>query len=238
VFGDCDRGKDLLTKAGLSFTSESLPAGSPATLTINGAAVTGFTAASWYKALVDSGYPNFKGTPSTIALTAEQAAKIAQAQADKKAADAIAVLNEARLAADPAAKKLVPATLVDAVAATATEASVTEYTQVPADKSRINWIGAIAIVWIMVIFVTMVYGPIAAFLVELFPTRIRYTSMSLPYHIGNGWFGGLLPLVATAMVATAGNIYFGLWFPITVALMTVVIGAIFLKNTHDTDIEA
>ncbi len=84
--------------------------------------------------------------------------------------------------------------------------------------------GAIAIVWIMVIFVTMVYGPIAAFLVELFPTRIRYTSMSLPYHIGNGWFGGLLPLVATAMVATAGNIYYGLWYPIVVALITVVIG--------------
>ena len=70
---------------------------------------------------------------------------------------------------------------------------------------------------IMVIYVTMVYGPIAAFLVELFPTRIRYTSMSLPYHIGNGWFGGMLPLLATAMVAFAGNIYYGLWYPIVVA---------------------
>ena len=72
---------------------------------------------------------------------------------------------------------------------------------------------------IMVIYVTMVYGPIAAFLVELFPTRIRYTSMSLPYHIGNGWFGGMLPLLAIAMVASAGNIYYGLWYPIIVAVM-------------------
>ena len=74
---------------------------------------------------------------------------------------------------------------------------------------------------ILVIYVTMVYGPIAAFLVELFPARIRYTSMSLPYHIGNGWFGGMLPLLATAMVAASGNIYFGLWYPIVVAAMTL-----------------
>jgi hypothetical protein len=72
----------------------------------------------------------------------------------------------------------------------------------------------------MVIYVTMVYGPIAAFLVEMFPTKIRYTSMSLPYHIGNGWFGGMLPLLATAIVAATGNIYAGLWYPIGVAVMT------------------
>ena len=74
---------------------------------------------------------------------------------------------------------------------------------------------------IMVIFVTMVYGPIAAFLVEMFPTKIRYTSMSLPYHIGNGWFGGMLPLLATAVVAATGDIYAGLWYPIGVAVMTL-----------------
>ena len=94
----------------------------------------------------------------------------------------------------------------------------------------------ILILFIMVLYVTMVYGPIAAFLVELFPTRIRYTSMSLPYHIGNGWFGGMLPLLATAMVARAGNIYAGLWYPIVVALMTVVIGALFLRETKDRSI--
>ena len=89
---------------------------------------------------------------------------------------------------------------------------------------------------IMVIYVTMVYGPIAAFLVELFPTRIRYTSMSLPYHIGNGWFGGMLPLLATAMVAATGNIYYGLWYPIIVAMMTLVVGTLFLRETKDRDI--
>ena len=86
-----------------------------------------------------------------------------------------------------------------------------------ADTSRINWFMAELILFIMVLYVTMVYGPIAAFLVELFPARIRYTSMSLPYHIGNGWFGGMLPLLATAMVASSGNIYNGLWYPIVVA---------------------
>ena len=89
----------------------------------------------------------------------------------------------------------------------------------------------------MVIYVTMVYGPIAAFLVELFPTKIRYTSMSLPYHIGNGWFGGMLPLLATAIVATTGDIYAGLWYPIVVAVMTLVIGALFLRDTKDVDIK-
>jgi hypothetical protein len=94
------------------------------------------------------------------------------------------------------------------------------------------------ILLIMVIYVTMVYGPIAAFLVEMFPTQIRYTSMSLPYHIGNGWFGGMLPLLATAIVATTGDIYAGLWYPIVVAVMTLVIGFIFLRDTKDVDISA
>ena len=105
-----------------------------------------------------------------------------------------------------------------------------------ADKSRINYGMTLLILFIFLIYVTMVYGPIAAFLVELFPTRIRYTSMSLPYHIGNGWFGGMLPLTATAMVAAKGDIYYGLWYPIVVSIMTVVIGAIFLKETKERDI--
>ena len=105
-----------------------------------------------------------------------------------------------------------------------------------ADKAQVNWVMAEVILVIMVLYVTMVYGPIAAFLVELFPTKIRYTSMSLPYHIGNGWFGGMLPLTATAMVAATGDIYYGLWYPIVVALMTLVIGTLFLKETKDRDI--
>jgi len=105
-----------------------------------------------------------------------------------------------------------------------------------ADKNQINWLMTEVILVIMMIYVTMVYGPIAAFLVELFPTQIRYTSMSLPYHIGNGWFGGMLPLTATAMVAASGNIYYGLWYPVVVAAMTLVIGTLFLSETKERDI--
>jgi MFS family permease len=104
------------------------------------------------------------------------------------------------------------------------------------DTSKINWPMAELILIIMVIYVTMVYGPIAAFLVEMFPTQIRYTSMSLPYHIGNGWFGGMLPLLATAIVAATGNIYNGLWYPIIVAVLTVIIGLVFLRDTRGVDI--
>jgi len=98
------------------------------------------------------------------------------------------------------------------------------------DLSQVNWVMAELILVVMLIYVTMVYGPIAAFLVELFPTQIRYTSMSLPYHIGNGWFGGMLPLLATAIVASSGNIYAGLWYPIVVSIMTVVIGWLFIRE--------
>ncbi|MBI3899962.1 MAG: MHS family MFS transporter [Gammaproteobacteria bacterium] len=107
-----------------------------------------------------------------------------------------------------------------------------------ANKDEINYPMTLLLLVIMVIYVTMVYGPIAAFLVELFPTKIRYTSMSLPYHIGNGWFGGMLPLLATAMVAAAGNIYYGLWYPIGVALLTFVIGLLFLKDTRHRSIHS
>ena len=96
-----------------------------------------------------------------------------------------------------------------------------------------DWWMVLIILFIQVIYVTMVYGPIAAFLVELFPTRIRYTSMSLPYHIGNGWFGGMLPLTAAALVAANGDIYYGLWYPIIVAAMTFVVGSIGLRETKD-----
>ena len=89
------------------------------------------------------------------------------------------------------------------------------------------------LLWYLVILVTMVYGPIAAMLVEMFPTRIRYTSMSLPYHIGNGWFGGFLPTIAFAMVAAEGNIYYGLWYPIVIAAMTFVVGMIFIREDKD-----
>jgi len=107
-----------------------------------------------------------------------------------------------------------------------------------ADKTQVNMPVVIVILTILVIYVTMVYGPIAALLVELFPTRIRYSGMSLPYHIGNGWFGGFLPPTAFAIVAATGNIYSGLWYPIVVAGMTLVVGLLFMPETKDRNIYA
>jgi MFS family permease len=107
-----------------------------------------------------------------------------------------------------------------------------------ADPAKINKVLVVAILTLLVIYVTMVYGPIAAMLVEMFPTRIRYTSMSLPYHIGNGWFGGLLPATALAIVAQTGNMYNGLWYPIIIASLTFVVGMLFVKETKDVDIYA
>lgn len=107
-----------------------------------------------------------------------------------------------------------------------------------ADPAQVNKPMLVLLLFILVIYVTMVYGPIAAMLVEMFPTRIRYSSMSLPYHIGNGWFGGLLPTTAFALVAYKGDIYYGLWYPIVVAVLTFIIGALFVRETKDNNIYA
>jgi MFS family permease len=172
-FTDCDRAKDFLTKAGLSFNTRDSGVGKPLSVQI------GQNTIDWN-------------------------AQIPVAENNKK--------------------------LGDALKAAGFVASV--------DPSKVNWFMAELILVIMMVYVTMVYGPIAAFLVEMFPTKIRYTSMSLPYHIGNGWFGGMLPLLATAMVAASGDIYYGLWYPIIVAMMTFVIGLVCLKETKDVDITA
>jgi MFS family permease len=107
-----------------------------------------------------------------------------------------------------------------------------------ADPAKVDRPMVVGILFLLVLLVTMVYGPIAAALVEMFPARIRYTSMSLPYHIGNGWFGGFLPTTAFAMVAATGNIYYGLWYPVVVAAATAVIGALFIREMKGADIEA
>ena len=107
-----------------------------------------------------------------------------------------------------------------------------------ADPNEINWVMTIVLLWVLVVYVTLVYAPIAAWLVELFPSRIRYSGMSLPYHIGNGWFGGFLPATVFAIVAYTGNIYSGLWYPVAIALMSLVIGFLFLPETKDVDIRA
>jgi MFS family permease len=105
-----------------------------------------------------------------------------------------------------------------------------------ADPNDVNYVMTTILLWLLVIYVTLVYAPIAAWLVELFPSRIRYTSMSLPYHIGNGWFGGFLPATVFAIAAATGNIYSGLWYPIVIAVMSLIIGFIFLPETKDVDI--
>jgi hypothetical protein len=122
----------------------------------------------------------------------------------------------------------------DAAAAPLKAALVEAGYPAKADMAALNYPMVILLCWLLVIYVTMVYGPIAAWLVELFPARIRYTSMSLPYHIGNGWFGGFLPVTSFAIVAATGNIYNGLWYPIVVASITVVVGALFLRETKDS----
>jgi MFS transporter/sugar transport protein len=106
-----------------------------------------------------------------------------------------------------------------------------------ADPAGVDKPLVVAILFVLILYVTMVYGPIAALLVELFPTRIRYSSMSLPYHIGNGWFGGFLPTTAFAMVAATGDIYYGLWYPILVALLTLLVGLVFLPETYRRNLE-
>ena len=105
-----------------------------------------------------------------------------------------------------------------------------------ADVNQINYVMTVILLTILVIYVTLVYAPIAAWLVELFPTRIRYSGLSLPYHIGNGWFGGFLPATVFAIVAATGDIYSGLWYPIAIAAMSLVVGLLFLPETKDVDI--
>ncbi len=132
----------------------------------------------------------------------------------------------------PAEAKVKDKAFKDSVAAALKEAGY----PATADPAKMNKPLMVAILTLLVIFVTMVYGPIAAMLVEMFPTRIRYTSMSLPYHIGNGWFGGLLPATGLAIVAQTGNMYNGLWYPIIFASMTFVVGMLFVKETKNVDI--
>jgi MFS family permease len=143
----------------------------------------------------------------------------------------IAAVNPAGL--DPAAKKAAIAAFQDKTKA----ALVTAGYPPKADPAQIDKVMVVAILTILVLLVTMVYGPIAAMLVEIFPSRIRYTSMSLPYHIGNGWFGGFLPATAFAMVAATGDIYYGLWYPVIAASACVVIGLFLLPETRKRSID-
>ncbi len=167
-------------------------------------------------------YENKAGTgPATITI------------GDKVLNAPTATLNDAKNAFSPESAKAL-AEFRKGLTDNAKAAGLTQ----PADPAKMNKVMVLAILVYLVLLVTMVYGPIAAMLVELFPTRIRYTSMSLPYHIGNGWFGGLLPTTAFAMVAATGDIFYGLWYPVIVAIGTFIIGTLFIRETKDVDIYA
>jgi MFS family permease len=213
----CDIAKQRLANASVSYSNEVAPAGTTATIKVGETVV------------------KVKYTPEEIAE--------AQAKAEAKVAELTAAQPQDAKALEAAAKsvkelsneKTAGATLLGANLGAALKAAA--YPP-KADMAKFDKVKVIAILTYLVILVTMVYGPIAAMLVEMFPTRIRYTSMSLPYHIGNGWFGGLLPTTAFAIVAQTGDMYNGLWYPIIIAGATVVIGGLFIKETKDVDIYA
>jgi MFS family permease len=250
----CDVATDFLAKSSVPYDIvATAPAGTPASVKIGNETVEAYDVTSAgadvaakdtaFKkgintALQDGGYPLVRD-PAKVADPKLDALVAAN---PKLALDAAAIRagNKTMVPADKAiADKLVTAE----EAAGATEVAV--YTvpgagafKMVADPAAVSWPKVIAILFVLVLYVTMVYGPIAAILVEMFPTRIRYTGMSLPYHIGNGWFGGLLPATVFAMSAATGDIYYGLWYPIVIAAMTLVIGMIFVKDTKDVDLNA
>ncbi len=213
----CDVAKQRLAGASVSYENIIAPAGTAASIQVGATLV------------------KVKYSAEEIAAAKTKAeAKLAEVTAavpqDPKAVEAAA----ANVKAMGSEKTANPALLGSNLAAALKAAGYPP----KADMAKFDKVTVIAILTYLVILVTMVYGPIAAMLVEMFPTRIRYTSMSLPYHIGNGWFGGLLPTTAFAIVAQTGNMYNGLWYPIIVAGMTFVIGMLFVKETKDVDIYA
>ena len=213
----CDVAKQKLASASVSYENAEAPAGTPATITVGDKVV------------------------STVVTPEEIAAALAAAEAKLAELKATPTPDaKALAAAGDSVKKLGDAkTAKDAVltARLKAELKAAGYPD-KADPAKVNKVKIVALLTFLLILVTMVYGPIAAMLVELFPTRIRYTSMSLPYHVGNGWFGGLLPTTAFAIVAQTGNMYNGLWYPIIIASATFIIGLLFVPETKDVDIYA
>jgi MFS family permease len=213
----CDIAKQRLAGASVSYENVEAPAGTAATIKVG-------------ETLVNVKY----SADEIAAAKAKAEAKLLDVTAaqpqDAKAMDAAK-----KSVADLSSEKTANGALLGANLGAALKAAGYP---AKADMAKFDKVTVVAILTYLVILVTMVYGPIAAMLVEMFPTRIRYTSMSLPYHIGNGWFGGLLPTTAFAIVAQTGNMYNGLWYPIIIAGMTFVIGMLFIKETKDVDIYA
>ena len=213
----CDVAKQKLAASSVSYENVAAPAGTPAIIKVG-------------------------ETVINVVPSAEEIAA-AKAGAEKKLADLTAAGNadaKALKAAEDAVKALGDEKKAKDATLTANLSAALKAAGYPAkaDPAKVDKLMIVVILTYLVLLVTMVYGPIAAMLVELFPTRIRYTSMSLPYHIGNGWFGGLLPTTAFAIVAQTGNMYNGLWYPIIIAGMTFIIGTIFIRETKDVDIYA
>jgi hypothetical protein len=212
----CDIAKQKLAAGSVSYTNEATPGQS---------------------AVIKIGENAIKVVPSAedIAAAREAAEKALEGLKAASPVDEAAVkAAETKLATLKDDAKVKDAMLSAALAAQLKEHGY----PAKADPAKLDKVMVTIILIYLVILVTMVYGPIAAMLVEMFPTRIRYTSMSLPYHIGNGWFGGLLPTTSFAIVAQTGNMYNGLWYPIIIAGATVVIGTLFIKETKDVDIYA
>jgi len=213
----CDIAKQKLASASVSYDNIVAPAGQAAVIKVGDTEVTTVV------------------TPEDIAAAkaAAEAKLEALNAADPKDPKAIAAAS-ASVKALSGEKTAKDATFSGKLSAALKAAGY----PAKADMAKFDKVSVVIILTYLVILVTMVYGPIAAMLVEMFPTRIRYTSMSLPYHIGNGWFGGLLPTTAFAIVAQTGNMYNGLWYPIIIAGATVVFGGLFIKETKDVDIYA
>jgi len=213
----CDIAKQRLANASVSYSNEVAAAGTPAVIKV------GETTVQVKYSAEDVAAAKAKAEEKLAALNA---AEPKDAKAIEAATKSVKELSN---------EKTAGATLLGANLGAALKAA--NY-PAKADMAKFDKTMVIVILTYLVILVTMVYGPIAAMLVEMFPTRIRYTSMSLPYHIGNGWFGGLLPTTAFAIVAQTGDMYNGLWYPIIIAGATVVIGGLFVKETKDVDIYA
>ncbi|MER8567723.1 MFS transporter [Mesorhizobium sp. M0924] len=248
----CDIATDFLAKNSVPYDIVSTAAaGTPASVMIGSATVASYDAkaAGDKKAASDAAFK--KGINLALQGGGYPLKRAAAKVADQKLDAFVAANPELKLdaAAIRAGEKTAVPTeqaIKDKVLTKDEAAGATEVTvySVPAagafamfaDPAQVNWAKVIGILFILVLYVTMVYGPIAAILVEMFPTRIRYSGMSLPYHIGNGWFGGLLPAIVFAFSAYKGDIYYGLWYPVVIAAVTLIIGMIFVRDTLGTDL--
>jgi MFS family permease len=213
----CDIAKQRLASASVSYENIAAPAGTPAVIKVGETTV------------------NVKYSAEEVAAAKEKAEEKLAALNAAEPKDAKAIEAATKAVKDLSNEKTAGTTLLASNLGAALK--VANY-PAKADMAKFDKVTVIIILTYLVILVTMVYGPIAAMLVEMFPTRIRYTSMSLPYHIGNGWFGGLMPTTAFAIVAQTGNMYNGLWYPVIIAAATVVIGGLFIRETKDVDIYA